>query len=90
MLIGWNTVRRRTKPIVHDVIYLGIALKTITMDMMHLSQKASIHGTRLRDFVTLIVDRNSFHNKAVKSCEDLLKLDQSIPATLHKKVRLKK
>jgi hypothetical protein len=41
--------RRRTKPIVYAVIYLGIALKTITMDVMHLSQKASIHGTRLRD-----------------------------------------
>jgi hypothetical protein len=41
-------------------------------------------------FVTHIGDRNSFHNKAVKSCEDLLKLDQSIPTTLHKKVRLKK
>jgi hypothetical protein len=40
--------------------------------------------------VTHIGDRNSFHNKVVKSCEDLLKLDQSIPAALHKKVRLKK
>jgi hypothetical protein len=40
--------------------------------------------------VTHIGDRNSFHNKAVKSCEDLLKLDQSIPAAWHKKSQIEK
>jgi hypothetical protein len=45
---------------------------------------------KTKRFVTHIGDRNSFHNKVVKSCEDLLKLDQSIPAALHKKSQIEK
>ncbi|XP_044346428.1 uncharacterized protein [Triticum aestivum] len=41
-------------------------------------------------FVTHIGDRNSFHNRALKDCGDLLKQDQSIPAAFHRQTQIEK
>lgn len=40
--------------------------------------------------MTHVGDRNSFHNRALKGCEDLMKKDQSIPAALHKQSQIEK
>ncbi|KAI4979709.1 hypothetical protein ZWY2020_016462 [Hordeum vulgare] len=41
-------------------------------------------------FVTHVGDRNSFHNRAHKDCEDLLKQDQTISAALHRQSQIEK
>src|SRR5205809_6503121 len=41
-------------------------------------------------FVTHVGDRDSFHNKALKNCEDLMKTTHSIPAALHKQSEIEK
>uniref|UniRef100_A0A8R7R9K6 TTF-type domain-containing protein n=1 Tax=Triticum urartu TaxID=4572 RepID=A0A8R7R9K6_TRIUA len=41
-------------------------------------------------FVTHVGDRNSFHNRALKDCEDLLKQDQSIPAAWNRQSQTEK
>ncbi|VAI26333.1 unnamed protein product [Triticum turgidum subsp. durum] len=41
-------------------------------------------------FVTHVGDRNSFHNRALKDCEDLLKQDQSIPAAWNRQSQIEK
>jgi hypothetical protein len=40
--------------------------------------------------VTHVGDRNSFHNMALKDCDDLLKKDQSIHAALHRQSQIEK
>lgn len=40
--------------------------------------------------MTHVGHRNSFHNRALKDCEDLLKQDQSIPAALHRQSQIEK
>lgn len=40
--------------------------------------------------VTHVGDRNSFHNRALKNCEDLMRQDQSISAALNKQSQIQK
>jgi hypothetical protein len=40
--------------------------------------------------VTHVGDRNSFHNRALKDCEDLMQQDQSIAAALHRQSQIEK
>ncbi|XP_024310349.1 zinc finger MYM-type protein 1 [Brachypodium distachyon] len=44
----------------------------------------------LERFVVHLGDRDSFHNKALKNCDDLMKKAQSIPAALHKQSEMEK